>query len=96
MLVLQCLVCVMYCDGCEGSLMVGPLKEIRESLGLVSYRSVRDKEQDCKIVREAFSLLSRNVRSFIFCVALTCVCFSPSESEPIYLDLLLYKVTAVL
>jgi len=76
--------------------MVGPLKEIRASLGLVAYRSVRDKEQDCKIVGEAFSLLSRNVRSFIFCLALTYICFSPSESEPICLDLLLYKVAAVL
>jgi len=89
----------MHCDGCEGRKcrpIVGPLKESRKTLGRVAYRSVRDKEQDCKIVREAFCLLSRNVRSFIVCLAVTYLCFSPSESEPIYLDLLLYKVAAVL
>jgi hypothetical protein len=76
--------------------MVGPLKETGETLGRVACRSVRDKEQDCKIVREAFGLLSRNVRSFIFCLTVTYVCFYASESEPIYLDLLQYKVAAVL
>jgi hypothetical protein len=34
--------------------MVGPLQETRETLGRVASRSVRDKEQDCKIVKEAF------------------------------------------